>query len=252
MNIQNIGILSCCILPLLSACTSKSDSEKKSEKAKADQKAESNKADEKKIAGEEGYAGYFPDFNWHRPGFNHKYETVLVLRGIKSKKPQYTLNYNEYLRLGNQPGSIKGKVYIKRFAQSDSNKRMSRFRLGFFSEESFVRVDEKGIWWLQSPLHTEKLYLPFPSKLNQEWKHTWKNKRDTVESTGKASIIDSLTVNGQEYTQVLKIVNRDFYPEEHLKTTATRTIYRVKGIGMVKRVIDRQSGFIATTTLAKE
>lgn len=233
---------------LLIACTGEDASPRSTTALKTESRAV--KAPKKEaFPREKGLAAYFPDHNPERRGFTQKYRTVLVLRGVKSAKAQYTLNYEEFLSLGQTSPIFDGKSYILRRCRSSSHRSLLRFRTGQYFETFYTHMGEAGIFIRLNHLKPDQLYLPFPLKLGKEWKVAWELPLARVESTGIATMVDSLTVNGRTYSKVLKIVYKDYYPKERLKTTATRTVYRTKGLGMIKRVIDRQEGFLVTTTI---
>lgn len=102
----------------------------------------------------------------------------------------------------------------------------------------YYRTDDSGVWKREHRDGEDLFEMPFPVKMNEGWS----SNSATAKNYGVAKAFEDIEVAGTTYKNCLRIEYQITLIKGRLASQATQIEHRAPGIGMIKSVIDYQSG----------
>lgn len=200
------------------ACTPKAESSKRS---KGPQKKEAKQESPKSEA--QDLHEYFPEFRASSKGLELRFLSKIARKNGEQ-------SFKTIIKLASVV-KLDGQDYVEYVIKNEG-------LAGSSPKTVYYRTGEDGIWKKDRRDAKAALEIPFPMQINQSWSFN----TETVKNYGVATALEGIEVGGKRYENCLRIEYQLTTIKGRLASRATQVEHRARGLGMVKSVIEYQSG----------
>ncbi|MDF1661052.1 MAG: hypothetical protein P1V97_04740 [Planctomycetota bacterium] len=166
---------------------------------------------------------YFPEFQVESVGMELHFNAQFS-RKNSSQDFNTSIKLQSIVRLGEHD-------YVE-YVIGNSGLPKSKFKTVYY------RSDDSGVWKKESREGADLYEMPFPIKMNERWT----SSTTKAMNYGIAKTFEDVDIGGKTYKDCLRIEYQITLINGKLASRATQVEHRAPGIGMIRSVIDYQSG----------